>query len=113
MRRRRSLIVWLCLLALVWCQVAMAAHACNGGDTAVGKDCHGTMDDADPAAGSNDCPAQDLTPDLGKLPTIAPLPGHAVFFLPRAADSARFTAGGAQSRARAGPHLAALCQLLI
>lgn len=113
MRRRRPLIVWLCLLALVWCQVAMAAQACTGGEPEAGVDCHGAMADEDSESGdSPECPTQDATPDLGKLPTIAPLPGNASFLRVANARS-RFDDVATLPGARAGPHVATLCQLLI
>ncbi|MCI1709706.1 MAG: hypothetical protein LKM32_11670 [Chiayiivirga sp.] len=114
MRRRRPLIVWLCLLALVWCQVAMAAQACTGGEPVAGADCHGVMADEDAdSGGSPECPTQDVTPDLGKLPTVAPLPGQTVFLRVVDGRSLRFNDFATLPGARAGPHVATLCQRLI
>lgn len=113
MRQRRPWIVWLCLLALVWCQVAMAAQACDGGQPTAGTDCHGRMADLDDPDAAPECPTQDATPDLGKVPIFAPLPGQPVFL--RVADDRASCFDGFATRpgARAGPHVATLCQLLI
>mgnify|MGYP000568953973 CR=1 FL=1 len=114
MRRRRPLIVWLCLLALVWCQVAMAAQACDGERPMAGADCHGAMAEGnDELVGSPECPTQDVTPDLGKLPTFAPLPGQPAFLRVVGGRSLCFDDLATLPGARAGPHVATLCQLLI
>jgi hypothetical protein len=109
MRRHRPLIVWLCLFALVWCQVAMSAQACLGPTGAATTDCHGIVadqngSDADPA----DCPVHDVTPDLGKLPVFAPLPGHVAHLPMLDLRPVRWVHTGGQPGARAGPHLATL-----
>ena len=111
MRRFRPLIVWLCLVALVGCQLAMAVQACDGPRTTVSTDCHGA--DADDDGHDADCPVQDASPELGKLPFIAPLPGHAVFLPMPERTAAQCSAAARGPGARAGPHLATLCQLLI
>jgi hypothetical protein len=113
MRQRRPWIVWLCLLALVWCQVAMAAQACDGTQPMAGTDCHGQMADQDDLGDGPDCPTQDATPDLGKLPTFAPLPGQPVFLLVADNRASSFDGFATLPGARAGPHVATLCQLLI
>ena len=113
MRRRRSLIVWLCLLALVWCQVAMAAQACHGGMPTAGTDCHGQMADQDGVGDAPECPTHDVTPDLGKLPTFAPLPGQPIFLGVADRDASGCESNETKPVARAGPHVGTLCQLLI
>lgn len=70
----------MCLLALVWCQVAMASQACHAGGgmaaDAMASDCH-DMDEGASEEDSRSCPGSDVVPDLGKLPTVAPLlAGH-------------------------------------
>ena len=115
MRRHRPHIVWLCLLALVWCQVAMASQVCHGGGgagtTEAPADCHGAGATApDPAP---PCPGSDVVPDLGKLPTVAPLPAGLGYTV---ASSFHRPARGLAKQAvcaREGPHLDALCRLLI
>lgn len=118
MHRRRPAIVWLCLLALVWCQVAMSSQFCHAGAntaSAAGPvDCHEA--DADNAATGDapHCPGDEVTPDLGKLPTVAPLlTGHD--FAAAASTLARVVDGATErsARARDGPELDALCRLLI
>ena len=112
MRRHRPLIVWLCLFALVWCQVAMSAQACLGPGAATMADCHGSVD-ADGTGDPADCPVHDATPDLGKLPVFAPLPGQPAFLSAVITRPARGAYATGQPGARAGPHLGTLCQLLI
>jgi hypothetical protein len=79
--RHRVWIVWLCLLALVGCQVAMAAQMCPGpAPASPASDCHGSQDvESSSRKAPADCPIQEATPDLGKLPVFAPLPGHPRF----------------------------------
>ena len=92
----------------------MAAQACNGREPMARADCHGAMaDENGDLGGSPECPTQDATPDLGKLPTFAPLPGQPTF--PRVLDdhSSRFGDFATLPDARAGPHVATFCQLLI
>lgn len=113
MRRRRPWIVWLCLIALVWCQVAMAAQACHGPAAGALTDCHGAMTDDDGPGDPADCPVNDVTPDLGKLPVFAPLPGHPALLPAIDLRPARWAHATGQPGARDGPHLATLCQLLI
>lgn len=114
MRRHRPSIVWLCLLALVWCQVAMAAQACLGPGTAAMANCHGELDDDRASTGDPaDCPVHDAKPDLGKLPLFAPLPGQPAFLPATDTHAARWATAAGQPGARAGPHVATLCQLLI
>jgi hypothetical protein len=119
MHRRRLLVIWLCLFALVACQSAMAARLCHGfaGDKAVAEaGCHGMAGDdaaAADAADSADCPGSTATPDLGKLPSIAPLPfGHdfVVAITPLACAPVPLAATAAS---RDGPDLDSLCRLLI
>ncbi|WP_257389427.1 hypothetical protein [Tahibacter caeni] len=116
MRRHRLLVVWLCLIALVACQSAMAAQLCHGfaGTKAVAEaGCHGMPADGGGDAGSADCPGGTATPDLGKLPGIAPLPfGHD--FITAIAPLARTPAPAAPlACSRDGPDLDRLCRLLI
>lgn len=113
MRRQRPLIVWLCLFALVWCQVAMSAQACLGPTAAAVADCHGGDDEGGASGDPADCPVHDATPDLGKLPVFAPLPGQPTFLPAVDVRPARWAHATGQPGARAGPHLATLCQLLI
>lgn len=119
MRRRRHLIVLLCLSTMLWCQAAMAVQACHAPaalDSEVASvDCHGRSVDADAGPGAADavgCPAGDLIPDLGKFPVFVPLVIPAEF-----AVAARHAAGtcrpDAFALARDGPDLAQLCRLLI
>jgi hypothetical protein len=110
-RRLRPLIVWLCLVALVGCQLAMAVQACDGVRPVVSLDCHDA--DAGDDGHATDCPVQDASPALGKLPFIAPLPGHLVFLPLPGRTAAQCHAATRGPGARAGPHLATLCQLLI
>lgn len=113
MRRHRPLIVWLCLFALVWCQVAMSAQACLGPTAAAATDCHGSVDDEGARADPADCPVHDITPDPRKLPVFAPLPALPAHLPPLDLRPTRWAHTGGQPGARAGPHLATLCQLLI
>jgi hypothetical protein len=116
LRRRRPFIVWLCLLALVWCQVAMASQACHGGFTAaadpMASDCH-DMDDGTTDGDTPSCPGSDVVPDLGKLPTVAPLLTGHDFTL--AASLCVVALGPVDSTLRPcdGPDLDDLCRLLI
>lgn len=70
--RRRLLVIWRCLFALVACQGAMAARRSHGfpGDKAVAEaGRHGLAGDDADTADSADCRGSTATPDLGKLPT--------------------------------------------
>ena len=94
----------------------MASQVCHGGETdaakAMASDCHdmgaGTSDDD-----AQSCPGSDVVPDLGKLPTVAPLlAGHD--FAP-AASLILVVVGPVDPTAcpRDGPDLDDLCRLLI
>ena len=120
-RRYRHLLVHLCVLALVFCQVAMAAQLCHGGSVADPADkgatssgCHdptpptGAPDGNDPA-----CPSSKAVPDNGGLPAIAPLPSGHDFFPSLAGADITHSPLHRQPRSRDGPSLASLCRLLI
>lgn len=116
MSRRRPLIVALCLLAMIFCQAAMAAQSCVSAfaaPDAVTTHCHGGDDakQSDDSGGS--CKDCRTLPDFGKLPTILPLllghdfvAGEIHRQLPTIRDCPT-------AAARAGPSLNALCRLLI
>ena len=113
-RRRRRCLVALCLIALVWCQTAMAAQWCHGmaNDDAAMTDCHGRKVDSDTGP-STTCPGQQLVPDLGKLPAVpALLPGHdyVATALPAAI---RLSPRPVPPAIDDGPPLATSCRLLI
>jgi len=92
----------------------MAAQTCHGPGTAAAPDCHGTVDETgSPGIEPADCPVHDATPDLGKLPTFMPLPGQPRFLTTQAARSAEWASATGLPSARAGPHVATDCQLLI
>ena len=115
MRRHRPHIVWLCLLALVWCQVAMASQVCHGGGASTTSeapaDCHDAgATVADP---ETPCPGSDVVPDLGKLPTVAPLPAGLDYVVAVSIHCSALGWPKQAVRARDGPHLDALCRLLI
>ncbi len=114
MRRQRRPIIVVCLLALVWCQTAMAAQWCSaaaGAEDVSAAPCHGGPEDAD-APGDAHCPGGDLVPDLAKLPIFAALPGHD--FLADVAPHANpRDSQDLISRPRDGPLLDRLCRLLI
>jgi hypothetical protein len=115
MRRRRPLIVWICLLALVWCQTAMAAQWCHGGvieEQPAALDCHGAAIDE----GSTDatcCPVDDVLPDPTKLHALAPLPPGHDFPLTVAAGQTDVASYHRFACPRDGPSLSSLCRLLI
>lgn len=113
MRRHRPLIVWLCLLALVWCQAAMAGQWCQGAAAeAMPTDCHGMPVDGD-AAGDPSCPGSDVVPDLGKLPSVAPLPAGHDFSVALPLRAVTVDHAPCTTHSRDGPDLDALCRLLI
>ena len=108
-------LVLLCLLALVWCQTAMAAGACLAGlagDADVATDCHG-VPLAQGATDGGDCPGCDVVPDGGKLPHIAPLPAGHDFALVGAPRRAGIASRALNACPRDGPSLNTLCRLLI
>lgn len=114
-RRNRQSLILLCLLALVWCQTAMAAQWCHGlssDATELANDCHGAPLDADQADGSA-CPGTQALPDFGKLPTLAPLLSGHDFPLLVFTTTADAAPTHLTPTSRAGPSLAALCRLLI
>ena len=93
----------------------MAGQLCHGGSVAgdaAPTDCHGMPVDDD-SLDDPSCPGSDVVPDLGKLPTVAPLPaGHDFSLaLPLLAVTVDFAPRTAHSRD--GPDLDALCRLLI
>lgn len=80
---RRRAIVLVALVALVWCQVVAAAHACAMGQTAGSvalaasvADC-ASADDGNESEGS-ECPASDATSDWHKLPVFMALPASGI-----------------------------------
>ena len=115
MRRRRPLIVWICLIALVWCQTSMAAQWCHGGAVdveAVALDCHGAPI-ADDSSDARHCPGSDVVPDMVKLPVFAALPLGHDFPLTIARSESGAVPGNRFACPRDGPSLNALCRLLI
>jgi hypothetical protein len=93
----------------------MAAQWCHGttqDESAVVIDCHGTPSDGG-NADSGDCPSRDVTPDLGKLPSIAALPTGHDFALSLAVSDQSVFQPSASARPRGGPELEALCRFLI
>lgn len=115
MRRHRRLIVSLCLLGLVWCQVAMAVQACCAASpSAVAEwSCHDGADEASGGAALA-CPSSEAIPDLGKLPSIEALPlGHDFVVGFDECRSLSHALSATPAVARDGPSLATLCRLLI
>jgi hypothetical protein len=92
----------------------MAVQLCHGGTLAAGEmssDCHDQ--DATTPGEEPPCPGSDVVPDLGKLPTFAPLPvGHDFVVATSLHRIHRDLADGTVCP-RDGPDLDALCRLLI
>lgn len=115
LRKHSRLLVVSCLLAMVWCQSALAAGWCSDGlvaDADVASDCHGRTQTGAPDGGGG-CPGFDGVPDFGKLPAIAPLPAGHDFSLDDAARRDGIAVIALEARPRDGPALDALCRLLI
>jgi hypothetical protein len=116
MRRHRTAIVCLCLLAMLWCQSAMAWQSWQGAtsaeDAVEQSNCHGGK--ATPASDAEDCClVGDLLPDVGKLPPFAALSTTAGWNDDRSRRAAPNQRCKTDARSRAGPDLARLCRLLI
>ena len=94
----------------------MASQACHGESIAAADVMASDCDDMGAGTSGDDarsCPGSDVVPDLGKLPTVAPLlAGHDF----AAAASLNVVVVGPvdpTARPRAGPDLDDLCRLLI
>lgn len=90
MLARRRAFALVAMLILVWCQIVASAHATTmvgmGGsaDMAAMVGCDGLPDtDGDDAS---DCPTEDATSDIGKLPVFAALPPALPFGVVRTAE---------------------------
>lgn len=92
----------------------MASQLCHGGTAIASEmpaDCHDSDSaDTDPEP---PCPGSDVVPDLGKLPTFAPLPTGQDFAAIVALHVPALRLTHRSVGARDGPHLDALCRLLI
>ena len=86
---RRRALIWVAMLVLVWCQSVAMVHATTmtldahttGVEMAAMTGCDGLPD----AGGdTSDCPSEDATADVGKLPLLTALPLPTAFSLIRA-----------------------------
>jgi hypothetical protein len=115
MRRHRIRLVLLCLVALVWCQLAAAAQACTTGDAAppsVAMPGCDEQPDAEPCM-ATDCPAGQALKDASTaaLAFVAPVPARFVPVL--TLGSARGVAARDAAALPTGPPAHFLGRLLI